>query len=230
MAKRRPTTTNVASLKDPNEDAFTSAILRLVDWVRENAQTVLIGGVVAVVIAVGAIYVQRSRANELDRAAADFEAVQNAVASGDPAQAIGEVNAYIERFGKTSYADEARILLGQLHLEQGDPTQAIAALESPARDLASDAGVQAALLLGVAYEEAERWSDAIGLYERIRSRAALQFQKDEAGESLVRAHLAAGDTAAAIATLDSLIESLQGDDFARASFEMKAAELRAAQP
>lgn len=230
MAKRRPTTTELPGLSDTSEDAFSSGVLNLVEWGRSHLQAVIIGVAVLAVLVVGSIYGIRQRAENLDLAAAEFESVLNVALSSDTDTAVGEIQAYIDRFGGTDYVRDAELLLGQVLLEGGRPEEAIAALEGLSVDYSSTTDVHARLLLGAALEEAERWDDAAAIYGELASRAELSYQQEEATESLARIHLATGNQAGAITALGTLRDQLELDDPRRSAIEMKIAELEAGQP
>lgn len=230
MAKRRPTTTDLPGLTDSNEDAFSAGVLRLADWARSHVQAVVIGAAVLAIVVVGAVYGLRQRAANLDLAAAEFETVQNVALTSDTDAAVGEIQAYVDRFGGTSYAREAELLLGQVLLEGGRVDEAISLLDGLNSDLSTTTGAHARLLLGAAFEEAERWEEAAALYEDLAARAEFEYQRQDATESLARVHLATGNNVGAVAALESLREQLPEDDPRGIAIEMKIAELQAAQP
>jgi predicted negative regulator of RcsB-dependent stress response len=184
-------------------------------------------GVVAVLGVVAAVYTVGQRSTRLDRAAAELETVQFAAMVQEPAAASAEVRAYIDRFSGTPYAIEAYLILGQLHLENGEPASAIAALEEIVPGYRSPLEVQATFLLATALEEAERWEDAASLYRQLLDRVELGFQRREAAEGLARAHLARGDRPAAIEAYRSILSMLAGTDPERARYERRLAELEA---
>lgn len=207
------------------DDAFTSRILLFVAWAQRNPQT-LIGSVVGIVlVVVGVLWFTGQRSGQLNEAAIQLEQVQQVVVSAPPEEAIAELQRYLVSFGRTPYGMEARLLLGERFLEAGDPQGAIEALSAVAPSFSDPLRIQATVLLAAAHEQAEDWSAAARIYADLKNRAEMTFQKQEAAEGLARAHLALGDTAAAVAAYQALLDSLDEGDLARSYVEMRLAEL-----
>jgi predicted negative regulator of RcsB-dependent stress response len=208
-----------------SDDAFTTRVLLFVAWAQRNPQT-LIGSVIGIVlVVVGVLWFTGQRSGQLAAAAAQLEQVQQTVAFAPAEEAIAELERYLVSFGRTPYGLEARLLLGERFLEAGDPQGAIEALKVVAPSFGDPLRTQATVLLAVAYEQAEDWASAIRTYQDLKDRAEMTFQRQEATEGLARAQLALGDTAAAIAAYQALLDSLDEGDLSRSYLEMRLAEL-----
>ncbi len=224
MAKptRKPTHPAPAGTAD---DAFTARILEFYLWSRQRTQVLVVGVAVLVVLVVGTIYWINQRNAQLDRAAAELDGIQQLARFGDQGEARAQLTIFIDRFDGTPHEVEARLNLAELELEADSYDAAIEALEPVAPNFSGPLNVQATFLLGLAYEQAERWDEAASVFAELQRRAEFQFQRSEAGEGLVRARLALGDTAAAAETYRTLISEFEEGDAQRAYYEMRLAEL-----
>ncbi len=165
---------------DSAEDRFIEATLGAWEWAKSNSQTVTVATVV-LALGIGAGIYYRSYQQDLNRQAAqEFEQVQQAVGAGSPESAQNELRRFLERFGDTSLAPEARILLAETQLRAGQPGEAVSTLEPVVGDLDEPVKLQAAFLLGVAYEENGDFDAAEELYLRIADEATMTFQVREA--------------------------------------------------
>ena len=225
--KRRPPPSESSTPRGTADDAFTARILEFVAWARHRAQVVVVASVLVVVLVVGGIVWYQQRSERLDQAAQELEMVQQAAVFMEPAEAQAQIHEYLERFDGTPYAIEARLILAELYLEEGDPGEAIQVLQAVAPGFRSPLAVQATFLLAVAFEEAEAWSDAADTYQELQNRAQFTFQQREATEGLARVHLAISDRPAAILAYETLLAELDEDHPQRARYEMRLAELRA---
>lgn len=207
------------------DDAFTSRVLLFVAWAQRNPQTLIASVVAVVLVVVGAFWFTGQRSGRLAEAATQLEQVQQVVAVAPAEEAIAELERYLVSFGRTPYGLEARLLLGERFLEAGDPQGAIAALTVVAPSFGDPLRIQATVLLATAYEQAEDWAAAIRVYQDLKDRAEMTFQRQEAAEGLARAHLALGDTAAAVAAYQGLLDQLDEGDLARSYVQMRMAEL-----
>jgi tetratricopeptide (TPR) repeat protein len=122
--------------------------------------------------------------------------------------AASELARIVENYSGTSAAAEARLLLAQVRLLQGQPQQAVELL----RDFAPSAGAgfraQAYGLLGAAYENLGRPREAAEAYQTGAERARMDFLKAQMLSDAGRAWAAAGDTAKAIAAYRRIVDDL----------------------
>lgn len=214
------------------EDAFIARTLELWAWAKRNNQVLVIAGVI-VALAIGAgLYYWDYQQNLRMQATQEFEALQQTVANANPESAQNEIRRFIDRFSGTPYEAEARLLLAQTELDAGTPDEAISVLEPIARDLSEPMGVQAALLLGAAYEHAGRPGDAEDAYLRVAEAAPMTFQRRQALADAARIRAAEGEHAGAAELYERLLatfdEAREGESPQRAFYRARLAEMRAA--
>jgi tetratricopeptide (TPR) repeat protein len=122
--------------------------------------------------------------------------------------AASELARVIENYSGTNAAEEARLLLANVRLLQGQSQQAVEAL----RDYAPRAGrayrPQAYGLLGASYENLGRFREAGEAYENGAGAARLDFQKAQMLADAGRAWTAAADTTRAVAVYQRIVKEL----------------------
>jgi predicted negative regulator of RcsB-dependent stress response len=207
------------------DDGFTARVLIFTAWAQRNPQTLLGIVVAVVVVVVGSIWFVGQRAGTYEEAAIQLEQVQQVAIISPPDEAVAEIERYLARYGNTPYGVEARLVLAELHLGEGNPADAIDTLQEVAPSFSDPLRLQATFLLAVSYEQAERWSDAASVYGDLSRRAEMNFQRREAAEGLARAHLAQGDTTAAREAFRNLSSEFEEGDPIRGYFEMRLREL-----
>lgn len=213
-------------------DALTARLLAVWGWFTRNREIAITTGVLVVLAVAAGIYYYNYRQSLRMEAAAELERVQQVVGTQDAESARSELETYIERFGDTPYAVEARLLLAEHHLQEDDPTEAVTVLE-PAADgrLSDPLTLQAAFLLATAYQEADRDERAEELYLRIADAAELSFQRREALAGAARIREAEGDYAGAAdlyrRVLDTFGDEADADE--RRIYQLRLAEMQAAQ-
>jgi predicted negative regulator of RcsB-dependent stress response len=233
MSKRRPP----AHRPDPShkkagggdhEDAFISRILGFSLWAKQNTQTLIIGVAVLVLIIAGSVYYLNFRSATSVQATAELAQIQQVVAMGEREQAKTELASFLERYGDTRQATEARLNLGELYMQEGNPAAAIEALQPATRSLRNNpVGLQAAALLAAAYEEEGRLQEAEETYLEVANRAELPFQIQDAITSAARLRVEQGNHAGAESLYRQLIDGMDEDDPLRAIYEMRMAEISA---
>lgn len=208
------------------DDAFTARILELVGWARQNSQSVIIGLVAVVVLVVGGLYFWQQRTGQYAEAAAQLEVVQqSAMMAGSADEAVSELETYLARFGGTPYGIEARLMLAEIHLSEGNAQEAIRGLREVAPSYRGSLELQATFLLATAHEEVEEWDEALAIFRELEERGEFTFQRKQAVRGIARVSLASGDTATAREAYQSLIEKELDDPQLRGYFEMRLAEL-----
>ena len=124
------------------------------------------------------------------------------------------------------YEGEARLVLGELYLESGDPQQALAVLEPIGQRPGSPVELQGARLLAQAYEQEGRWDEAEDTYLSIASRSDLDFQIRDALVAAARIRSAQGDGDGAIELYEEVLEDLDQNSPERGQYEMRIEEIR----
>lgn len=208
-----------------DDDVFVARILEAGNWLKSNQQTVVIALVVLVVAVASLFYYRGYRGTLNEQAANQLERIHQQTAVGDLDGARDELILYLDRFGKTPYAGEARMLLGELYLTASSPDQARAVLEPMARAPREPLELQAAALLAAAYEQEARWSDAEALYIRIADRSTLDFQIRDALASAARIRASQGNLAGAAELYRRILDGMDANAPDRGMWEMRLAEV-----
>jgi predicted negative regulator of RcsB-dependent stress response len=233
MPKRRPAPKRKASSRqtstpDDGEDVFIGRMMELTIWARKNTQALILGGVALALIIVAGIYYVNFRTTTSTQATEELSQIQQLAAAGEIEGAKSELTRFLDRFGGTRQAVEARLLLGELHLQRGQADEAIAALEPAARSLRRNpVALQAAMLLGAAYEDGGRPQEAEETYLRVADRAELAFQVQDALDSAARIRADRGDYAGAGELYRQILATLEADDPMRGVIQLRLAEVTA---
>ena len=207
------------------EDAFVAKAFEVTSWAQRNRRlaTVGVGGLVLAVAAF--LYYGNYKETLNQQAASQLEQLQRRIDAGDPAGVQPDLEVFLQRFGSTPFAGEARLALGQSRADLGDYEGAAEVLEPIARDVGEPIGAQAAALLAAIYEDAGNLQAAEGLYVRLADRAELGFQVRDALADAARIRSEQGDIEGALALYDRLLAELDEDDPTRGLVEMRRAEL-----
>jgi tetratricopeptide (TPR) repeat protein len=224
---RHPVSRRVHRQAAQPDDVFVERVLETSAWATQHARTLIIGAVVVVVLLVSVLWIRSSRAAERAAAATELTTLRQTALAGNPAVAIRDLQAYLDRFGDTPAGAEARLLLARAHLQAGQGQQAVDAIEAQARDLGDPLGPPAALLLGSAYESLNRWDDAEQTYLRIADAAPFEYQQIQALENAARIRIERGEPAGAVELYDRLMSELPETSPERSVYEMRKAEAEA---
>ncbi|MEX2466379.1 MAG: tetratricopeptide repeat protein [Gemmatimonadota bacterium] len=230
MSKRQPGQGRTNRSKEEPDDLFIARVLDLRRWAQSNQQVMTVLGVLAVIAVAGVIYYGNYRGSLNEQAAQQLELVHQSISIEDRQGAQDQLITFLERYGGTAYEGEARLLLGELYLKEGQPEQALAVLEPVGERPRSPIEMQAAMLLARAYEQDERWAEAESAYLRVADRSELSFQIQEALSAAARIRAdQQGDSSGAVALYQRALDGLQDDDPLRGHFQMRIAELEARQ-
>lgn len=208
------------------EDEFMGRALEVADWMKKNVVVISSVFGVLVLLLAGFFWYKSDQARREEDAAIAFLPVEQAVLAGDPAVAARELDLYIQRHDGTVHADEARLLLATVHLQQGQAAEAMAALGDLPNDLRSPLGPQAAMLYGAAQEANGQAADAITTYLRVGQGAENSFHREEGLAAAARVREQTGDRAGAAELYARLVEEAENPTIS-AMYEMRRAEVEA---
>ncbi|MGQ0562215.1 MAG: YfgM family protein [Gemmatimonadota bacterium] len=227
MAKHHPAARRVYR-PQADEDAFVAAALESSAWAKRHSRAILYGGIAVVVALVAFLYIRNFQADKANRAAAELTAVRQTVLQGNRGLAQRDLQAYLRKYGDTPSAPEARLMLGQVYLEEEKPAQAIEVVEKIARDPSEPSGASAALLLGAAYEANKQLDKAEKTYLEVADEARFGFEKREALERAAALRLARNDLDGAAELYERAMNTLPEDSPERSVYQMRVAEARSA--
>ena len=213
---------------DTDEDVFVSGVLESSVWAKRHGRSVLIGAVALILIVAGAVYWRNYRADLRDRATVELTPVRQTVIEGNRQLAIRDLTAFIDKYGSTPSADEARLLLAQVYVEEGRAQDAVGVLEPVAGDPGGASGATAALLLGAAHEAGNQTDKAERIYLQVADKARFGFEKREGLERAAGIRIQKGNTAAAAELYDRAMKTLPEDSPERSVYLMRIAEINAA--
>jgi len=229
MSQRHPGArrTHPEQGNDP-DDIFLAKVLHVGKWATSNQQLLTVLGVVAVIVIAGVVYYGNYQGALVEQAAQELESVHQSIAIQDREGAKDELVTFLGRFSGTAYEGEARLLLGDLYLQSGDPEQAQAVLEPLGASPREPIEFQGAALLGRAYEQDDRWSEAEAIYLRIADRSELDFQVRDALASAARIRADQGDATGAIELYERVLDDMEENSADRGQVEMRIQELKTA--
>lgn len=221
--------------QDPEDaDAFLAAVLRTVQWMQRNTRMVTIGAVVLVVAVAAAMYYQNYREDVRQQAASQLQQLQTQMQGQPPDTLARSIQSFIDRYGDTRYADEARLLMGRVQLTNGAWQETIGTLEPVSDRYPSDSptGFAARKLLAAAHEGAGSPEQALRLYRDLAANAQFAFQRNEAAANRARLLAEQGRLAEAeriysrlVAEADTSAAGVASDDLQR--YRLKLGEVQA---
>jgi len=228
MSQKHPGARKTAKKEEHEDDVFVARVLELSNWAKANQQLLTVLAVVLVIAFAGMTYYGNYQESLTQQAAQQLEGIHQSIALQDREGAKTELAVFLDRFGSTAYAGEARLLLGELYLQTNDPQQALAVLEPMATSPREPIEFQAAALLATAYEQDERWTDAENIYLRIADRSELDFQVRDALTGAARIRADQGDATGAVELYERILSDIDENSPDRGLFEMRIQELRSA--
>lgn len=226
MAKRHPSRRRFAQQQpeDP-DDLFVARVVEFTTWAKKNNQTLILLGVVLAVLGWGIVYYVGFRNTQMEEASIELETIQNTVAFGDALTARAELATFLERRAGSSPAGEARLLLAQLHLDDGQALQAITVLEAGESSLRVPVGVQIQTLLAKAHEAAGQLDVAEQIYLRVAEGAELDFERLEALDDAARLRATQGNWGGAAELYQQLLDTIDETAPNRGLYELRLAEM-----
>lgn len=215
-------------LSPESDDALVVRALEFTAWAKTNIRLIIVGAVIITAIVAGLIYWRMYREDRLERAATEFLQLEQTAASGNTQLATRDLQAFIQRYEGTVYADEARIALAHMHLQSDSAALAIRVLEGAAgRVDRSPVGPQAALLLAAAQQAAGDTEGAIATYMAVADEADLLFRRVAALEAAAQLHSRTGNHAEAAEVYRRLSELAGEGTPEHQIYQMRLAEAEA---
>lgn len=227
MSKRHhPGARRLQHEHEEQEDAFIAKVLEFTHWARTNREVLTLSMVVLALVVAGGVYYWNFSRQRDQSALFQLELIQNTIALDAKDDAKAMLRTFLEQYGASEYSQEGVLLLARLNLETGAAPVAVSVLEDADLSLRTPLGIQAAFLLGRAYEETGRWADAEALYLEIAEHTDLDFQIREALDSAARARLRQQNMAGAAELYQRILDTFEPNDPDRGKFEMRLAETR----
>jgi tetratricopeptide (TPR) repeat protein len=223
---RHPTARRVHRPADA-DDVFVERVLETTVWARTHQRRIVIFGVTALVLALSFLWYRNFRSTLSERAASELTTVRQTVLSGNMALAVRDLETYLETYGGTPQAREARLLLGQSYLETNQPQKAVETIQAQAGNLGDPLGPSSAFLLADAHEALGDFPRAEEVLLRIADGAPVSFQKERALDAVARIRTERGDAAGAVAAYDRLLALLSETSPDRVVYDMRRAEAQA---
>ncbi len=207
------------------DDVFLARALQFSTWARKNIRLLVLAAVTLLLLVGALLYYRFQQAHRLERAATEFVFLEQTAAAGNVPLAVRDLELFIQRFDGTPYADEARVLLGRLHLQEGEPQRAADVL-SPlgGRIRRSPVGPEGSFLLGAAQTEAGDLGAAIDTYLRVARDARMDFHREEALRSAATLRETQADHVGAAELYRQLVEMAEVGSPERSLYEMRLAE------
>jgi len=227
MAQRHPTSSRRTDRTSQNaeaEDAFVARVYQASTWAQENTQTLILLLLILAAIIAGGVYYIDYRGQRTDQAVVQLEQIQQVANFGDQQQAKTQLADFITRFDGTLYANEARLILAELHLEDAEPELALTVLEDSDLTLGDPLGVQIAILEAKVLESTGDLEAAEALYLNVAEGTELGFQRIDALEDAARARELQGDHAGAAQLFQQIVDELEPGDQELPYYQMRLAE------
>jgi predicted negative regulator of RcsB-dependent stress response len=224
MASRTaPATTRRPQTAVDSDDAVMLRAAELAAWAQKNARVIIAAAVVVLLTVGGFLYYRLYQASRAERAAAQFLQVGQAAATGEGAQARGELESFIRRYDGTREADEARVMLAGIHLKENQPRRAIA----PLREVTggdSPLSFPARMLLGAALHRDGKRDEAIQTYLDAAGDADLQYQRNEALNAAALLREQAGDWRGAAELYQRMLRDAEKGSMDESILQMRLTE------
>lgn len=224
---RHPSAGRIRRQSTEPDDVFIARLLELSEWARRNVRIIVGVAVVLVLVVLGFLYYNSRRAHLDQLATNQLGQIRESIASGNVPLATKDLQTFVQRFGSTKSAPEAKLMLGQLYLQQNDSRKAITLLQGFKPEDGLFDGTRL-LLLGAAYEQAGDTTQAIQTYTGVGQNASFEFQKRQGLENAARLKMQSGDPAGAARIYQTLVDMSKGNDQQRAVYELRLAEARTA--
>jgi tetratricopeptide (TPR) repeat protein len=229
MSQRHPGSRRTRhEANDEPDDVFVARVLDVGNWAQAHQQLLTVVAIVVAIAIASVMYYGKYRSQLHGQAAEQLETIYQSIAIQDIEGAKADLATFLDRFDGTPYEGEARLILGELYLNSGDPQQALAVLAPLGSSPKAPIEFQGAALLGTAYEQEGRWDDAEETYLAIADRSDLDFQVRDALTAAARIRGDRGDSEGAIELYERVLSDFDENAPQRGLYEMRIQEIRSA--
>ncbi|MBL8959995.1 MAG: tetratricopeptide repeat protein [Gemmatimonadetes bacterium] len=162
----------------------------LLSWVKANGRQLGFGALGIAAVA-GILWVVRAQNERSEMTASQqLVAAQRTVGSGNLPVAAADLKKLAQQYGSTRAGTDAKVLLGQVLLQQGKPDEALKELEGIGSSGPTAASVHA--LRGAALEQSGKYPEAAAAYLKAAESTVLKAEGESFKSDAARAWLAAG--------------------------------------
>ncbi len=164
----------------------------LVTWLELHSRQLMYASIALLVVAGGFWFYRRSNQRQADSASTALTEAQSAVAAGNLPLAQSDLERLIQRYGSTSAATQAHVLLAQVHFDKGEFQQGQAELKPVVDDNDAYTAASAMNLMGAGQEQSGKYAEAAASYEKAAKKAPYKVDHDVYMASAARALTTAG--------------------------------------
>lgn len=219
--------TKVEKTESPRSEE-QDKVERLIKWVRTNERAVAVVGVLIALGAFGIWYATAAKSRREAFAQRELAQARISADAGNLPLAASDLSRIVSSFSGTAAGDEARLLLAEVRLRQGQAALAVTELQSWVSSGARlEFRPQAYELLGAALEETGQEGQAGAAYQsgaEAAGAAGYQYLSASMLLSAGRAFASAGDTASAVEVLERVARDF-GETSAASEAKLRLAEL-----
>ena len=209
------------------DDAFIARILAVSVWAKRHARPLMTGGIIFAVLLAAGLYYRHSQRLFETHAVSRLMEVEQAIATGNIPLAIRDLEQYLQQFGGTKPASQARVSLGKLYLKDDEPDKAIEVLSPLAERRRDPMATSAAFLLAAAYEEKDQVDEAEDVYLIIADQARFKSDRRRALDEAGRIRMDQADARTAVTYFERALDMTPDDSGDYQFFIMRLAEARA---
>jgi predicted negative regulator of RcsB-dependent stress response len=173
------------SRRGPDEDSLT-------DWVMLHKREVSWAVIVLAVIILGIWYYERSRTLRAQRAESQYYQARQALAAGNPALAISDLQKVVSRYGGTPGGTQAALTLAQAFYDQKKFKEGIDALKKAEGNAPDEFKAALHVLEAAGYEELKDFSAAAAQYKVAAQTTRFPADKADYQAGAARNYMAAG--------------------------------------
>lgn len=170
------------------------------EWLILHKQRVVMGLVAITILFGGAWFYRRSNQIKAERAEAAYFQARQAMASGNAALALSDLQNLVTRYEGTPGAAQASLTIAQIHYDQGKFREGMAALEKAATSRPEELASSIHMMMGAGYEGLKQFDKAASEYRTAAELTRFPNDASSFNASAARAFMAGGkpDSARAI--------------------------------